>query len=57
MPAVETLVGIGRYFWDQEDASMIPGALIQEETVVYAANTRFHAGLRTAATPGSSRDL
>lgn len=43
----ETWVGIGRYFWDQEDASLLSGALIQEENVVYAANARCYAGLRT----------
>ena len=36
----------GKYFRDQEDVSMIPGALIQEETVVHAANARFHAAIR-----------
>ena len=47
MPTAEAWVGLGGYFWDQEDAPMIPGALIQEETVVSVAKTRFHAGVRT----------
>ena len=38
MPMVESLVVIGGIFWDQGDVPMIPGVLIQEETVGYAAN-------------------
>jgi hypothetical protein len=49
MPAVERWVGIGGYFWDQEDASRIPGAQIQEETVVCAANTRCYTRWHAAS--------
>jgi hypothetical protein len=43
MPIVECWAVTGEYFWDQEEAPMISGALTQEETVEPAANARFHA--------------
>jgi hypothetical protein len=47
----------GKHCQDQEDAPMILGALIQEETVEHAANTRSHTATRTLPAPASTSKL
>jgi hypothetical protein len=38
---------MGGYFGDQDDMSMISGALILEESMTCTVNARFYAGLLT----------
>ena len=47
MPMVEVWGPHGEHFRDQEDSPLISGALMQEETVGHAANTRSHTATRT----------